>query len=125
MFVLAVQAANLLESWATNGPFQPLHVEMSARVLAQAAWLILSWVAYRGMQNRIQRPWVYATTVVCLAGWCWFAFTTNSLTISHAGTPLADQQRIGSWIATFFTALVFLRFTFSRQNLVYFRVVNQ
>ncbi len=122
VFILALQAAGLLESWVTGEPVRLPHVKLNPVPLAWA-WLIVSWAGYRGMRNRIRHPWVYCAVVVSLAGWCWFSFITDVFTITVGDKHLTDSRQIGHWIATILTSLVFLRFSLNQQNLTYFRVI--
>ncbi len=85
---------------------------------------ILSWIAYRSMAREAQQPWVYWITSICLATWCYCAVTLSLFKISYTGGSEEEALRLGSWIAIGVTSLMFLRFTFSRRNREYYRIVQ-
>ena len=85
---------------------------------------ILSWFAYRSMARQIQQPWVYWITSICLAAWCYCAFTANLIKFGYTGASEEDALRIGSWIAIGVSSLMFLRFSLSRRNREYYGIMK-
>ena len=117
---VVIQAAFWVYSLVNGQPLQWGTVEGNKLTLV---WWILSAVACRALRTGKRRPWVYWITVLCLAGWCYIAFT-GGVTFDYPGASVADKLRAGSWLAVTPVVLLFLWFTLSRRNLEYFRVVN-
>ena len=87
-------------------------------------WCMLSLLNYHCIGSGKRRPWVFWLTVICLAGWCYIAFTSGSTKIGYPGASEADQLRAGRWLPTAIVGFVLLRFALSRKNRLYFGLLK-
>jgi hypothetical protein len=120
--VYAVQAGFAIEAWINGRQAYWFNILPGAR---DFAWPIFSAAAYEAIRRGNRRPWLYWATALCLAGWIFIASTRSPLlTIDYPGSSEADQQFAGRVLSTAVAAFIFLRFTLSRKNRLYFSLAR-
>ncbi len=114
----AVQAGFAIEAWIHGRQAPWFNILPGTR---NFAWLILSAGVYEAIREGCRKPWLFWLTALCLAGWVFIAATrTPLITIDYPGSSEADQQFAGRVLSATLMAFVFLRFTLSSKNRLYF-----